>query len=188
VILYLHGFSSGGTSTKATQLRDLLAPLEVRAPTYPAHDARRALARLEPMLLEMFPRGGAKIVGSSLGGYYAQYLASRDPRARAVLINPALHPQRQLAGAVGMNTNMVTGERFEFTTAQHAALARYDVAAERLSGRVLVLLDERDEVIDPRHAAEKYRLHGTVRLFPGGSHRFEHLTESLPLMREFLGI
>ncbi len=186
MILYLHGFSSGGQSTKATQLRNALAPVAVRAPTYPAHDPHAAIAQLETTVRECFPNGGARLIGSSLGGFYAQYLASRDRNARAVLINPALNPQQQLRPAVGPNTNYVTGERFEFTNEQHAALSVYDVTAEALAGRILVLVDEDDEVIPYQHAVEKYRKVSTVKRYPGGSHRFEHMAEALPMLRTFL--
>lgn len=187
MILYLHGFSSGGASSKAQQLRQLLAPVEIVSPTYPSHDPHSGLPQLDALVRHYFPVGAARLIGSSLGGYYAQYLASRYRDARIVLINPALQPET-LRTAIGNHINMVTGEPFEFTREQHAALAEYDVTADTVSGRCFVLLDASDEVIDCRYAAQKYETYGHVRVFADGSHRFEHLAESVDMIREFLGM
>ncbi len=186
-VLYLHGFSSAGASAKAQQLRHLLAPTALISPTYPSHDPLTALPQLDAQLRETFPNGAARIIGSSLGGYYAQHLAAQRRDARIVLINPALQPAL-LERAIGANTNLVSGESFEFTRDQLAALMRMDVDAAALPGRCLVLLDAGDEVIDYRYAAAKYRTHGRVHVFDGGSHRFEHLLESLDFIREFLDV
>lgn len=47
----------------------------------------------------------------------------------------------------------------------------------------LVLLDEADEALDYRTAQAFYRDCGQVIVYPGGSHRFEHLPAALPEIR-----
>ena len=43
------------------------------------------------------------VIGSSLGGFYATVVAERTG-CRAVLLNPAVHPARDLAGYIGEQT------------------------------------------------------------------------------------
>jgi uncharacterized protein len=97
VILYLHGFASGPSSHKARALSERFAREGVRlevpdltpgedgfersSPTSMLAVAERALAAAPP------PHA---IIGSSLGGYLAAVIASRDPRVeRLVLLAPA---------------------------------------------------------------------------------------------------
>jgi pimeloyl-ACP methyl ester carboxylesterase len=97
VLLYLHGFASGPSSHKATVLsgrfRALGVPMEIpdltpgadgferSSPSSMLEVARAALARGKP------PHA---IIGSSLGGYLAALLASRDPSIeRLFLMAPA---------------------------------------------------------------------------------------------------
>ena len=47
----------------------------------------------------------------------------------------------------------------------------------------LVLLDAQDEVLDYRLAEAAFRGCGRSIVFPGGSHRFEHLPEALSEIR-----
>ena len=129
-----------------------------------------------------------RIIGSSLGGYYAQYFGSVHKNAKIVLINPALEPQKTLKTQIGFNVNMVTGEPFVFSQQDYETLVNYDVDAEQLRNRCLLLVDEADEVIDCRHAIRKYENLATIKVFPGGSHSFEHLQEAEKLIINFLGL
>ncbi|GEJ55378.1 YqiA/YcfP family alpha/beta fold hydrolase [Anaeromyxobacter diazotrophicus] len=96
MILYLHGFASGPGSTKGRALEARFAALGVplhRADLTPGEDgferstpltmlaeAERLVARHRPTVL----------MGSSLGGWLAAVLASRDPSIeRVVLLAPA---------------------------------------------------------------------------------------------------
>ncbi len=97
MLLYLHGFASGPSSHKARVLSERFAAIGVRVAVpdlTPGEDgfersspssmlaiAERLLAAAEP------PHA---IIGSSLGGYLASVLASRDPAVeRLVLLAPA---------------------------------------------------------------------------------------------------
>ncbi len=94
--VYFHGFASGPSSEKATFFRDRLAErgITLDVPDLNLGDggflkmtlsrsiqhAAAALDRVEA------DRRGAVLIGSSLGGYLAALLASRDPRVRAVVL------------------------------------------------------------------------------------------------------
>jgi len=50
----------------------------------------------------------------------------------------------------------------------------------------LLLLDKGDEVIDYRRSLAVYRDCGECHSFTGGDHQFQHLQESVPLIRNFM--
>ena len=64
-------------------------------------------------------KGPVTLVGSSLGGHYANHLAEKYG-LNAVLINPAAVDRLDLAKFVGDHANFHSGERFTFTET-HAA-------------------------------------------------------------------
>jgi pimeloyl-ACP methyl ester carboxylesterase len=97
VLLYLHGFASGPTSHKARVLSERFAgmgvPMTVPDLTPGDDDFERSspssmLAIAEGLLHDAPPPHA--IIGSSLGGYLASVIASRDPSVeRLVLLAPA---------------------------------------------------------------------------------------------------
>lgn len=186
MIVYLHGFNSGGTSAKAAWLRRHLPDVTVLSPTYPAHVADEAPKFLRDYIARMrreHPRDQTLLlIGSSMGGFWSRYLAA-ELKAGMVLINPAMRPDIGLMSLVGVNKNEATGETFVLTAAQVQALAAYRPTACDPAMPTLVLLDEADEVIDYRAAQAFYRDCGRVIVYSGGSHRFDHLPEALPEIR-----
>ncbi|MBI3896976.1 MAG: hypothetical protein HY308_01615 [Gammaproteobacteria bacterium] len=186
MIVYLHGFNSGGTSGKAAWLRQHLPDITVLSPTYPVQLADAAPTFLRNYLArarqEQPPDKRLLLIGSSLGGLWARYLAP-ELGAGIVLINPAMHPETDLLSAVGPNKNEATDEEYILTDAQVKALARYQMSMCHPNVPTLVLLDEADELLDYREAQSFYRDCGQVIVYPGGSHRFDHLPDALPEIR-----
>ena len=121
------------------------------------------------------------LIGSSLGGYYADHLARRFSMS-AALINPLVDTE-DLRPVLGPNENYYTGARFELDEADLDALRGI---AQDLSIDIprLVLLDEGDELLDYRKAVGLYTGHARVVRYPGGSHRFDHLEQSLGEIRK----
>ena len=189
MIVYLHGFSSGAASQKATALQKALSPTLMIVPEYPSHRPHDSIAILTGYLRQQSAQSERQkilLVGSSLGGYYAQYLATRlDYISGVVLINPALQPQVTLEPYIGQQANQVTGELFEFSQKDFQELAEFDVSVNKNSTPTLVLLDEGDELIDYKFAAHHYCGIGRVIVYPGGSHWFDHLPAAIPEIRTF---
>ncbi len=182
MIVYLHGFNSSGGSAKAAWLRKHLPDIAVLSPTYPAHVADEAPTVLRGYFAQRrreHPDEKLLLVGSSMGGFWARYLAP-ELNAGMVLINPAMNPETGLLKAVGVNRNLATGEEYVLTESQVRALARYGIPKCNPEVPTLVLLDEADEVIDYHVAEAFYRDCGRVIVYPGGSHQFDHLPEALP--------
>lgn len=182
MIVYLHGFNSGGRSHKAGWLRARLAPAVLFAPDYEPHRPRaaaRALRKFIRRLQREHPQDRRlMLIGSSLGGFWAQYLAG-EFGAAMVLINPSVRPYETLARYAGRYRNAATGGETVLTAADVAALRDY--AVEPCDPRVptLVLLDQGDEVLDYRIAEAAFRGCGRTLVYPGGSHRFDHLEQAL---------
>jgi predicted esterase YcpF (UPF0227 family) len=103
-LLYIHGFNSSPQSHKASILKQWLAQqhpsITCEVPylkPYPAD----AITQLQ-VLLENYRAKKEKIalVGSSLGGYYAAWLAEKY-NLRAVLVNPSVRPFELLGKYIG---------------------------------------------------------------------------------------
>ena len=185
MILYLHGLNSGGTAGKAAALREELAPVPVLSPTYPAHRPQQAVNQLRKLLAEIESQSDRlMIIGSSMGGFYGQYLARQFLVKHLVMINPALQPWELLVGAVGEQTNFVTGERYFLRHEDVEQTRRYAVEKVNDGVPTTLFLDQGDETIDYRIAAEIYRDTGELVIFEGGDHRFQHMAEAIEIIRQ----
>ncbi len=180
MILYLHGLNSAGTAGKAIALRESLAPVPVVSPTYPAHRPRQAVAQLSLLirkLIEQTPK--LMIIGSSMGGFYGQYLARQFPIHHLMMINPALKPWELLQQREGEHQNFVTGERYWLTAEDIQQTRDYEINNVQDGLPTTLFLDRGDETIDYRVAADLYRDSAELLIFDGGDHRFQHLKEAI---------
>src|SRR3954466_4106760 len=93
MILYLHGFRSSPRSFKARVVQERMTALgraqELICPQLPA-SPRQAMA-LALLLVERFAGEQLAIIGSSLGGFYATWLAERL-RCPAGVLKPGGKP------------------------------------------------------------------------------------------------
>ncbi|MBW7902045.1 MAG: alpha/beta fold hydrolase [Rhodocyclaceae bacterium] len=184
-LLYLHGFRSSPLSWKARLLGEAMAAHGLADRFHcPAlsHDPVAAVAQAEAALAE---HGPCTLVGSSLGGYYATWLAEKHDLA-AVLINPAVVAPLSLEAYVGPQTNLYTGETFAFTAAHVAALHALKAPAIT-PARYWLLVEEGDEVLDYREAVRRYAgCRQTV--LPGGDHGFTRFPDFVPQIVESCGL
>lgn len=185
MIVYIHGFNSSPASSKARLVCERLAALgreeEFVAPALP-HSPAAAAALLEQLVSAY---RDACLIGSSLGGFYATWLAEKLA-LRAVLVNPAVRPYQLLAGEVGRQKNFHTGDEYDFTTRHIAELRALEVGSITAE-RYLLMVETGDEVLDYRHAVEKYR--GARQLvIEGGDHGFSDFADYLDTALEFCGV
>jgi hypothetical protein len=172
MIVYLHGFNSSPASGKARQLGEHMPGLGRSADYYcPAlpNSPREAIALVEAELEQRHPES-VTLIGSSLGGFYATWLAEKHGW-KAVLVNPAVHAHALLRAALGTQTNWHTGEQWELTEAHLAELAALDVERITRPERYLLLVQTGDEVLDYRDAVAYYA--GATQIIEdGGDHGF----------------
>ncbi len=100
--------------------------------------------------------GTLALIGSSLGGYYATWLAERLG-CRAVLLNPAIRPQDDLARHFGVQPVFFSDVQIEFRREYLDELEAIDTPAITRPERYLLLAATGDAVIDYRTMVRKYR-------------------------------
>lgn len=128
--------------------------------------------------------GPVTLVGSSLGGHYANHLAETHG-LNAVLINPAAVDRLNLDHFIGEHQNFHSGESFTFT-AEHVAQLKAQVRPPNIE-RYWLLQETGDEVLDYRQAATFYAGCRQTRL-DGGDHSFTQFPRFIPQILEFAGI
>lgn len=184
MLLYIHGFNSTSGSSKAQQLKRWLEAQgrdsEWVCPDLP-HQPAAAIAELSRLIETA--KTPVKLIGSSLGGFYASVLAARYG-LRAVLVNPAVHPQLLLRTALGAQKNWHTGEEYDFSPSHLNALAAMDEAAPAQPTNLLLLVETGDEVLDYRDAVAYYR-DGHQIVLQGGDHGFTRFVDLLPFIDVF---
>ena len=187
MLIYLHGFNSSPQSHKSQLLGRILAERGLGAcyacPALP-HQPEQAVAAIEVELARA-PKGPVTLVGSSLGGFYATWFAEKHG-LKAVLINPAIHPHRDLRAFLGVQQNLHTGEKYELTEAHLAQWAQLFVPAVTPT-RYLLLVETGDELLDYREAVGKYAGAKQV-VVQGGDHTLQSFPDQIPLVLEFAGL
>jgi uncharacterized protein len=178
LLVYLHGFNSSPQSHKAQVMQRYAAEqgVEFACPALPplAGDAIREI--------EKVPTSNVCLIGSSLGGFYATYLAEKHG-LKAVLINPAIDPHVGLRAYLGAQKNLHTGEPYELTEA-HLAQWKKLYVPRITPGRYLLLVETGDEVLDYRKAVERYAGAEQV-VVQGGDHSLQSFPQHLPRILEF---
>ena len=190
VVLYIHGFASSGAGHKAELLRTHYAGrgIPFLAPSL-SYIPELAVATLE----ETITAFGAKrfrLIGASLGGFYAAYLAERFG-IPAVLINPAMQLQEAHARLIGLQRHAYDGSLFECSARHFEMLERYAARMGSLAqSRIMLLLQAGDEVVDYRQTLERFAglPPSQIALESGGSHLFEGLESRLDKINAFLGL
>ncbi|WP_319557580.1 YqiA/YcfP family alpha/beta fold hydrolase [Thiomicrorhabdus sp.] len=186
VCLYLHGFLSSGNSFKAKWLKQhclqdrTLNIIDFRTPSYTLLSPEKSVAEIEHELQTLksdYPEAKIILIGSSMGGFYVQYLAHRHKLPYA-MINPALHPQGLFPKYLGEHFNPHSGETIRIDHTYLEALKNYDISVPDEELCSLMAVDLGDEVVNIQAAIEKYRAKErchSLAAFEGGDHAFQHL-------------
>ena len=194
-LLYLHGFRSSPNSVKARKMADLVQTQHPAVtwwcPQLPA-SPREAMALLQAGAAA-WPLERTAIVGSSLGGFYAAWL-SGTWGCTAVLLNPAVHPARDLARHIGEHPAWHDPSQKVFFEAAYVqelleleAQPLMSLAATSPASmtRSLALIAKGDEVLDWREMLARHQA-GQVRLIEGSDHALSDFDLYLPEILEFL--
>jgi uncharacterized protein len=156
-ILYLHGFRSSPQSMKSRLMAEYFVATEHRfiCPQLPASPV--AAIELASDFIE--DRGDAAkdwaLIGSSLGGFYATFLAEKYG-CRAAVLNPAVFPADDLAGYVGELTTFHSNEPFEWKADCLHELESLRVEKITMPERYFLLAATGDEVLDWRVMRDHY--------------------------------
>ncbi|MCL1057340.1 esterase YqiA [Shewanella gelidimarina] len=188
MLLYIHGFNSSPLSDKglvtASFIKQHYPELDFYQPQLPS-EPLEAMA----LLIQMVEKAKAankpiSYIGSSLGGYFASYLAE-NYGGRAVLINPAVKPFELFDEFIGTQYNPYTNETYQVSAKHKQDIAEFDTAAIMNPDRFYVLLQTGDEVLDYKQAVQKYHC-CKLLIEPDGEHRFIGYEKQLASICEYL--
>ncbi len=188
MILYLHGFRSSPLSTKTSLLARRMQALgrgdEYFCPQLPA-SPQAAIALALEIASKVNP-SELTLIGSSLGGYYATWLAERLG-CRAVLLNPAVHAARDLASQVGVKTQYHSNEAFEFKSAYIDELKALAVARITHPERYFLIAATGDELLDWREMVAQFP-GARQRVIPGSDHGISDFAHYADEVLAFCGV
>jgi predicted esterase YcpF (UPF0227 family) len=188
-LLYLHGFRSSPLSAKAVKMAAAVQALHPAVhwwcPQLPP-SPRQAMAMLMAGIAG-WPQGSMAVVGSSLGGFYATWIAARTG-CPAVLLNPAVHPARDLASHIGEQSAWHSPQETFFFQPEFVQELR-DLDASTLSRpeRFYTLIAKGDELLDWREMSARYA-GSQGQLLEGGDHALSDFDTHLAGVLRFLAL
>ncbi|MEG1488077.1 YqiA/YcfP family alpha/beta fold hydrolase [Acinetobacter sp.] len=184
-IIYLHGFQSSTLSIKGqfiqafcqnqhhVHLPDLNMPPE------------QVLAHVSEMI-ECLDQ--VVLIGSSLGGFYATQLVAKHA-VPAVLINPAMRPWQLFHDLFGAELPYVVNAQWTLDQTQLDQLKQMAVPFVQDADKILVLLQQDDEVLDYREAQRYYSnaAHQSMIITEAnGNHAMDNFADKIPMALQFL--
>lgn len=134
-----------------------------------------------------WPKSTTAVVGSSLGGFYATWLAEQWG-CKAVLLNPAVDPARDLVNHIGEQSAWHDpGQRFNFAPGFVDELKSLQCEGMGRPANYYALIAKGDEVLDWREMLARYP-GATVRLLEGGNHALSDFDVHIDAVLEFLNL
>ena len=189
-LLYLHGFRSSPNSAKARKMAEIVQAGHPGVTWWCPQLHASPRQAIDALLagVSAWPRERMAIMGSSLGGFYAAWLA-QQLGCPAVLLNPAVHPARDLAGYIGEHPAWHDpSQKVFFEAAYVQELADLEAKIQPLHPhppKTLAVIAKGDEVLDWREMLARHKA-GRVRLVEGSDHALSDFDLYLPEILEFL--
>ena len=187
-LIYLHGFQSSPLSMKG-QL--LYAYVQQHRPDIQMHlpdlnaPPLEVLAQLSA-LIQSLPN--VALVGSSLGGFYATQLVAQH-HVPAVVINPAMRPWQLFQDLFGDVLPYTVHPNWHLTAQQLDDLADIALPVAQDADKILVLLQQGDEVLDYRDAQRYYsqaQHSSLIMTETRGNHGMDNFALKIPMLLQFL--
>lgn len=126
------------------------------------------------------------VIGSSLGGYYATWVAERTG-CRAVLLNPAIAPARDLEAHLGRQPVFFSSEEIEFRVEHLQELREIDTPSISRPERYFLVAATGDALIDYRTMTRKYA-GARQKIIEGSDHELSDFARYMDEVLEFCGI
>lgn len=127
------------------------------------------------------------VIGSSLGGFYASWIA-QQARCPSVMLNPAVHPARDLARYIGEQTAWhEPAERFYFLPEYIGELRALETHCLPPAAPEMAIIAKGDEVLDWQEMAARYP-QARLLVQEGGEHALANFNEYLPAITAFLDL
>lgn len=186
-IIYLHGFKSSSSSIKGQLLEQYCAKdpdIQVHLPDL----NMPPMAAIQKIFKLIQSMDQVALVGSSLGGFYATYLVAQA-HVPAVLINPAMRPWQLFRELFDDELPLQVHPNWCLNDADLGQLEAMALPTAQDADKILVLLQQGDEVLDYRAAHRYYssaRPPALLMTEANGSHGMDDFAEKIPLLLQFL--
>lgn len=189
LIVYLHGFRSSPRSSKAVMTGEAIRalstvenPIEWYCPQLlasPQESIEMVVAHIEKSRADR-----VVVIGSSLGGFYTNYLAEKYG-CKAVVLNPAVRAARELAPHVGMMTAYDSDEPFDFRPEYIDELKKLQIESITNPERYFLIAAKGDELLSWEEMVAFYP--GAKHLvLEGSDHGIADYADHLPSVLEFV--
>lgn len=188
-LLYLHGFRSSPRSLKAMAMASAVKSRHPQVtwwcPQLPA-SPKETMALLMAGIAS-WPAQNMAVVGSSLGGFYATWIAAQTG-CKAVLLNPAVEPARDLSRYIGEQTSWHDPlETFFFKPEFVQELRELEAGPLAHPERLLAIIAKGDEVLDWHEMSTRYAA-AHQKVLEGGDHTLSDFDNHLDDVLAFLDL
>ncbi len=189
LLVYLHGFRSSPNSTKAVMTGEAVRALSSVDHAYEWYCPQLLASPKESMAMIIKHIDQSKadrivVIGSSLGGFYTNYLAEKY-KCKGIVLNPAVYAARELEPHVGMMTAYDSEEPFDFKAEYIGELRALQVNQITNSERYFLIAAKGDELLDWKEMVAFYP--GAKQLvLEGSDHGIADYANHLPAVIEFI--
>ncbi len=189
LLVYLHGFRSSPNSSKAVMTRDAVRVLSDTKDRYEWYCPQLLASPKESMemvinRIDQSPTDHIVVIGSSLGGFYANYLAEKY-ECKGIILNPAVRAAKELKPHVGMMTAYDSDEPFDFRAQYIDELLALQVEKITRPERYFLICAKGDELLDWKEMVQFYC--GAQQLVLDGSdHGLSEYANHLPAVIQFI--
>jgi uncharacterized protein len=186
-LLYLHGFRSSPQSVKARQVAARVRERHPQVVWWCPQLPPSPQAAIDMLMSQIsdWPKTSMAVMGSSLGGFYATCVAEAVG-CRAVLLNPAIHPARDLARYIGEQTAWHDpGEHFFFEPRFVEELRALEGGPLARPEKYFAVIAKGDEVLNWREMAGRYA-GARIKLLEGSDHALTDFERHIDEIFEFL--
>ena len=187
-IIYLHGFQSSALSIKGQQIKTFCqqhTDFQVYLPDLNM-PPQQVLTHVSDMIAGL---GQVVLIGSSLGGFYATQLVAKHG-VPAVLINPAMRPWQLFHDLFGSeHIPYVVNAEWTLDHSHLDQLQQMALPFVQDADKILVLLQQGDEVLDYREAQRYYSnaSHQSMIITEvNGKHAMDNFADKIPMALQFL--
>ena len=189
LLVYLHGFRSSPRSSKAVMTGEAISALTSKDHSYEWYCPQLLASPKQSMdmvtsHIDQSDADNIIIIGSSLGGFYTNYLAEKY-QCKGIALNPAVYAARELEPHVGMMTEYDSDQPFDFK-AQHIDELRA-LQVEKISDpqRYFLIAAKGDELLDWKEMVAFYK--GAKQLvLEGSDHGIADYANHLPAVMDFI--
>ena len=123
------------------------------------------------------------VIGSSLGGFYATRLAN-EANCKLVVLNPAVHPARDLAKYIGEQTAWHDPQATFYFKPEYVDELK-ELETLDLPKDCLAIIAKGDEVLDWREMAARYQ-DAQIKLLEGNDHAISDFADHMDEVLAFL--